>query len=217
MGKHREFVERLRGRIAAQQGRPVRKISISQAAREMEVPETTLRSTLEGRYPRTETYWRALRVYCGVDLDWLICGLGPSPEEKGREKIKKKILVVEKDLDKLGLLRLALRDYLVDVARSAPEALRQLGERPYDLILAGEVLTESPEAVELLLRLRHQPRLILVTSDTGDPALARLLKPDLTLEGPLEAERVTRSVATQLRDEPGGAGPDPSRITLKRG
>lgn len=216
MSKHQEFVERLRGRIAAQQGRSVRKISISQAAKEMEVPETTLRSTLEGRYPRTETYWRALRVYCDVDLDWLICGLGPSPEEKAREKAAKRILVVEKDLDRLGLLRLALKDYLVDVARSAPEALRQLDERSYDLVLAGDVLAGNQEAVRSLNRLRRQPKLILVGSDSGGQGSSGRFRPDLTLKEPLEADRVARSVASQLLDEPVEIGLGLGRAMLKR-
>ena len=98
-----EFTTRVRQSIAANQGLDVENISLSKAAKDIDVPETTLRSTLDGHFPRSEEYWRKLRNYCQGSLDWLICGQGEGP---GQERSRGYILVIEDDLDRLGLIRL---------------------------------------------------------------------------------------------------------------
>lgn len=81
MSENDAFVKRLRICIGTVQGVHPKKINVAQAARDIGVPETTLHSTLKGMFPRTLPYWCTLQNYCGVSLDWLICGIGEGPEE----------------------------------------------------------------------------------------------------------------------------------------
>ena len=76
------FAERLRLRIGMIQGVHPDKINVAEAAREMGVSATSLWSTLRGAFPRSEEYWIALKNYCRVNLDWLICGIFKEDDNK---------------------------------------------------------------------------------------------------------------------------------------
>ena len=104
MRGNRKFSERLRICIGAVQGVHPSKINISEAARVMGVPETTLHATLKGCFPRTAAYWSVIRKYCQVSLDWLICGIGEGPIETGnrsalqeheKEKLRRPLFCLE--------------------------------------------------------------------------------------------------------------------------
>ena len=202
MGNHQEFVERLLQRIAANQGLETENISIARAAKDIDVPETTLRSTLEGRYPRSEDYWRKLRHYCQTSLDWLICGAGEGPNPDGAAESRDRILVIEDDLDRLGLIRLALKGFRVEVARTWDEAAQMLACDTFDLILAGGALDEATEVLDLLQRRPVRPILILLTEKP--PSLKPLLTDlaDRIISEPLLRDRIANLVRECLSEPP---------------
>jgi len=201
MGSHQEFVERLLQRIAANQGLKTTSISTARAAKDIDVPETTLRSTLEGRYPRSEDYWCKLKSYCQTSLDWLICGVGEGPSPDGAAESRDRILVIEDDIDRLGLIRLALKGLRVEVARTWGEAARMLANDTFDLILAGGALDEAAEVLDLLQRRPVRPILILLTEKP--PSLKPLLTDlaDRIISEPLLRDRIT-SLVRECLSEP---------------
>lgn len=198
MTNHLDFTTRLRQRIAAVQGTTPDKISISTAAKEIDIPETTLRSTLEGRYPRTESYWRKLRTYTQTTLDWLICALGDPPEDDPTRPAKDNILVVENDLDRLYLIKEALKDYRLDMARSPDEAILLMKQWSYDLVLGGETLADTPEAIRLLVKLRNRPRLVLVSGEPLEETDPFRKIADSMMSWPLVPSDIAIAVESQL-------------------
>ena len=97
MSVNKKFAKRLRVCIGAVQGVHPGKINISEAARGMGIPETTLHATLSGCFPRTADYWLTIRKYCRVSLDWLICGIGEGPPET-----EKRASLYEYEREELG-------------------------------------------------------------------------------------------------------------------
>jgi|GEM_PF-5293292 len=192
------FVERLRQQIANRQKTDPAKISVAQAAKDLRVPETTLRSTLEGRFPRHPDYWRKLRAYCRSNLDWLICGLGPPPDQPEGGRPRERILVVEQDLDRVNLIRMALKGFNLEIARRPEEAALLIAHNLYDLILAGAETCWSEEELSLLRRQRARPRLVLLAGDVpaSEHPFGRLA--DETIGEPLEAARIVALVREQL-------------------
>jgi len=202
MANHQEFVTRLLQRIAVNQGLATESISIARAAKDIDVPETTLRSTLEGRYPRSEEYWLKLRHYCQTSLDWLICGTGEDPRLNRSDSLRDRILVIEDDLDRLGLIRLALKGYRVEVARAWGEAAQMLANDTFDLILAGGELDEAAEVLDLLRRRPVRPILIFLTEKP--PSLKPLITDlaDRIISEPLLRERIASLVTECLSGPP---------------
>ena len=194
--KHADFVTRLQQRIAAIQSTDVDHNSVAQAAKELDVPETTLRSTLEGCYPRSEDYWRKLRTYCQSPLDWLICGVGQVPEEE--LQTAERVLIVEKDLDKICLLRMALKGLLVEVAMTDREATLLVSQNTYDMIICGEEVPWSEECLATLTQCRIRPRLVVLTDDQPnlDRPICKLS--DHTISNPLSAQGISELVKDQL-------------------
>lgn len=194
MGSHQKFTERLLQRIAANQGLKASSISIARAAKDIGVPETTLRSTLEGRFPRSEEYWLKLRNYCQTSLDWLVCGAGEGPSLNGAAGVRNRILVIEDDLDALGLIRLALKGFKLEVTRGWDEAAHLLTYDTFDLILAGGELEEAAEVLDFLRSQPNRPILILLTEKP--PSLEPLLN-DLSariINKPLLRDRIVSLV-----------------------
>ncbi len=197
MDKHADFVRRLKNTIAANQGAKPEDISVARAAKEIGIAETTLRSTLQGRYPRSEDYWRKLRTYCRATLDWLICGLGDPPEHAAGAP-RERILVAERDRHRLELIRLALKGLNVEVACTPQEAAHLISDNVYDLILSGSDMAWTPEGLTLLERHQIRPRLILLADDPAAEDNPFRLLADQTIDAPLQAERISALVRRQL-------------------
>ncbi len=193
-----EFVKRLRRRIAVNQGTDEGKISVARAASDIDVPETTLRSTLEGCFPRTEGYWRKLRTHCQATLDWLICGLGEGPENHLLGRPTARILVVEGDLIKLSLIKMALMGFQVEVACTPREAAVLISQNAYDLILAGDAAGWTEEGLSLLHRQRARPRLVFLVSDAPWETHPFGRIADQVISEPLVAERITNLIKEEL-------------------
>lgn len=166
MEKHAEFVARLQSRIAAIQQVEVGQISVARAAKDIGIAETTLRSTLQGKFPRSEDYMRKLKAYTRASLDWLICGHGDPPDGDGRPE-RERILVVEPDLHKIQLIRLALKGLVHDTARSSAEADHLISENVYDIIMSGADVAWTSEGLQRLERHQTRPRLILLGNSRG--------------------------------------------------
>ena len=196
---HQDFIKRLRERMGAVQQRRPEAISVAQAAKIMGVPETTLRSTLEGRYPRTEAYWRALRTYCRADLDWLICGLGEPPDNGRDEKSRESILVVDNDRHKRELIKMSLQDYRIELAWSVAEAVELIRRQSYDLIITGDELELTEEALDLFRRRKNRPRLVLISNDAIRDYSPCTTIADGIVAGSLMAEEIIKVVGEQLR------------------
>ncbi|MBW2618757.1 MAG: hypothetical protein JRC92_07765, partial [Deltaproteobacteria bacterium] len=184
------------------QGLETETISIARAAKDIDVPETTLRSTLEGRYPRSEEYWRKLKNYCQTSLDWLICGAGECPSLDRAAGVRDRILVIEDDLDRLGLIRLALKGFRLEVTRTWDEAAEMLACDTFDLILAGGALDEEAEVLDLLRRRPVRPSLILLTEKP--PSLKPLFTDlaDRIISEPLLRDRIASLVKECLSEPP---------------
>lgn len=195
---HDDFVERLRERMGLVQRKSPDNISVARAAKSMGVPETTLRSTLEGRYPRSEAYWRALRTYCQVDLDWLICGLGEPPVPAGEEARRESILVVDNDRHKRELIKLSLQDYSLDLAWTLKEALELMRRQAYDLVITGDGLDWTDEALDLFKRKKSRPRLVLIANDSRHLFSPCRNMADGIVAGSIMAEEIIRVVSDQL-------------------
>ncbi len=196
---HEDFINRLRERMGVVQKRRPDSISVAQAAKNMGVPETTLRSTLEGRYPRTEAYWRALRTYCRTDLEWLICGLGEPPELACEELSREIILVVDNDRYKRELIKMSLREYRIDLAWTLQEALDLMRRQTYDLVITGEGLEWTEEALNLFKRTKSRPRLVLISNDKGRCHSPSKMMADDIVAGSLMADEIIKVVSDQLR------------------
>ncbi len=195
---HQEFINRLRERMGTVQERHPEAISVAQAAKIMGIPETTLRSTLEGRYPRTEAYWRALRTYCRVDLDWLICGLGEPPENARSERGRESILVVDNDRHKRELLKMCLQNYSIDLAWSVAEAVELIRRQIYDLIIAGDEMEWTEEALDIFRRRKNRPRLVLIANNDLRGYSPCTTIADGIVAGSLVAEEIIKVVNDQL-------------------
>lgn len=208
MMRAKEFARRLRERIAVVQGREPDKISVAEAARELGIPETTLRSTLEGRFPRTNGYMDKIRTYCQASLDWLFLGLGEPPEDKPGQPVKEAILVVESDLDKLRLIKMTLQGYRVEQVKSAKEAVLLMRQRHYDLILGGQDLASTAETAALLSKLKKRPRLIVLASSSPESNHPCHHLADEILVGPPQAGEIGKAVDRQLKaSQPVGLAP----------
>ena len=195
---HRDFVDRLRERVGLVQRREPENISVAQAAKSMGIPETTLRSTLEGRYPRSEAYWRALRTYCRVDLDWLICGLGEPPEPVREGHRRESILVVDNDRHKRELIKMSLQDYSIDLAWNLKEALELMRRQAYDLVITGDGLDWNDEALNLFKRKKSRPRLVLIANDSLHLYSPCRTMADGIVAGSIMAEEIIKVVTDQL-------------------
>lgn len=206
MSEHSEFVGRLRTRIAHFQGTDTDKISIARAAKDIGIPETTLRSTLQGRCPRSEDYWRKLRLYTRGSLDWLICGLGEPPMDDNTRPVER-VLVVENDIHRLTLIRMALKGLAVDSARTEREASLMITENSYDLIMSGPEVDWPDEALINLKRDRSRPKLILLADPVPNGQHPFGLIADHTCRQPLEAQRITDLVHDHLQNLDGVIGP----------
>lgn len=176
--RYLEFFERLFNRIAEIQQTSPEKISVALAAREMGVPETTVRSTLEGRCPGSPDYWRKWKAYLHCDLDWLICGQGPCPQTRLPDEREFWILIVEKDLETSKLLskccdlasrNLPLRRPQIDLAMTMSEAALLLEINQYDLIVTGTQPSWNDETLSLVSRARLRPRLAAVATNGAVP------------------------------------------------
>ncbi len=195
---HEDFIDRLRERMGVIQRRRPDNISVAQAAKSMGVPETTLRSTLEGRYPRSEAYWRALRTYCRVDLDWLICGLGEPPEPVREDNVKESILVVDNDRHKRELIKMSLQNYSIDLAWTLQEAIELMRRQPYDLVITGDGLEWTDEALRLDRRKKSRPRLVLIANDSLHLYSPCRTMADGIVAGSIMADEIIKVVADQL-------------------
>ena len=153
-----KFLERLKIAIATQQGVSVDEINISVAAREMRIPETTLRSTLVGRFPASEEYWRKLQVYTTANLDWLICGVGTAPDCEDEKKLN--ILAVTRSLVFSQILKMDLRDYNVDRVFTPKEALFRIKQRTYHVVLLFDEIRWKESEIEELERLKNRPEVL---------------------------------------------------------
>jgi len=195
---HEEFVGRLRERMAEVQQKDPDSVSVAQAAKQMGVPETTLRSTLEGRYPRTEAYWRALRTYCRADLDWLICGLGEPPERDRSLVFQESILVVDNDRHKRELIKMSLQNYSIDLAWSLREAVELMRHQAYDLVITGEGLDWTEEALNLFRRKKSRPRLVVIANEAPQNVSPCRTMADGIVAGSLMADSIIKIVTDQL-------------------
>lgn len=198
MNEHSEFVARLKSRIAQFQKTEVENISIAQAAKDIGIPETTLRSTLQGRCPRSEDYWMKLRIYTKYSLDWLICGLGEAPTETDPETQPERILVVEKDRHRLSLIKMALKGLHIDSALSPAEAALMIHENSYDLILSGPDISWPEGLLSLLRRRRTRPRVILLTQPGRENEHPLAALADQTFFEPLVADKISTMVMDHL-------------------
>lgn len=152
---HHDFVDRLRKLIAHHQGRTDEKISVAGAAKTIGVPETTLRSTLEGRYPRTEEYWRKLCTGLGTSLDWIVFGRGEAPYEM--EDTPAPILFVAKGVEVSRVVKVHLQGRDAEWAFTAKEALRLVRQRRYERVFLFDSVDWEPGELEALNKIRSLP------------------------------------------------------------
>ena len=175
----------------------------------MGVPETTVRSTLEGRCPGSPDYWRKWKAYLRCDLDWLICGQGKNPSPQPPQPPQKRefsILIVEQDLETSKLLskccalasrNMPLRRPRIELAMTMTEAALMVKSNQYDLILTGTRLDWNEEVMGLVKQARLRPRLAVVATN-GAPASRRLTGlVDQSLQR-LSTSRVIEMVEEQL-------------------